>query len=138
LIKTLNDQKKQANEARSNLISNKEEKRDGKLADKMNGSTTKPLINATCAKAAIDARKPALSAAYDAFFTATKNALLAREDAIKASFDLTTERDRVLARVNARNTYKKSVKSAMETLRRTQKTIMDTYSNSIKVCSKTI
>jgi hypothetical protein len=147
MIKNLNDQKKESNELRSALISNKNwgtttasTTRDsrGRGEDRKNGSSTKPLINSTCAKAAVDVRKPALSTAQDVFFASTKTALLAREDGIRASFDQLTERDRVLARVNARNTYKKSVKDAMEILRKSQKTIMDTYSNSIKACGRAV
>ena len=106
------------------------------LRDRANASSTK-MLDSTCAKTAVDTRKASLISVYEKFTTSMNSALSAREDAVKASFDLTTKKARQEARTAARTTYRKAVKSAYETLRTTEKSAMKTYASSIKACGGT-
>ncbi len=106
------------------------------LRDRGNASTTK-MATSNCAKTAVDVRKASLVSIYSKFASSTISALSIREDAVKASFDQTTKKARQDARTAARNTYKKSVKTAFEALKTTEKTTMRTYADSIRACGGT-
>lgn len=104
------------------------------LRGRPNASSTHPLADSICAKAAVDVRKAALTPIYKTFTDAINLALGVREDAIKASFDQTTKKTRLEARKAARSNYKKSVKGAAATFRTSERAALTVYRNSIKAC----
>lgn len=106
------------------------------LRDRTNASSTK-MVDSTCAKTAVDARKVSLVTIYAKFTSTLNTSLATREDGIKASFDQITKKARQDSRTTARSTYKKDVKAAFETLRTTEKDAMRNYANSIKACGGT-
>lgn len=107
------------------------------LRDRTETASSTKMVESTCAKTAVDARKTSLMSIYGKLATSLSSALSTREDAVKASFDLTTKKTRQEARKAARSAYKKSVKSAYDTLKTAEKSAMKTYTSSIKACGGT-
>lgn len=107
------------------------------IGERRNGSSTAPMADSTCAKAAVDVRKTATLASYKTFTDSLNSNLSTREDAVKASFDQTTKKARADARKAARDTFRKSIRSAAETLKTSERATLTTYRNSIKACGGT-
>lgn len=104
------------------------------LRERANASSTAKMVDSVCAKTAVDVRKASLVSIYAKFTSSLNTSLAAREDAVKNSFDQPSKKTRQEARTAARNNYKKEVKAAFETLRKSEKARMRTYASSIKTC----
>ncbi len=107
------------------------------MGERMKASSTqrvKPVINTVCMQTAIEKRDTAIIAAHDAHSAATKSALTARKDAVKAAWALPTAKEVAQARKAANDTFSSSVKGAHSALRTARNAAWEAFNTDKVAC----